>query len=33
MGHHKLPLVRGGVTFVDGIQLERNQENDAEEAA
>ena len=32
-GHQKLPLVRGGVTFVDGIQLERNQENDAEEAA
>jgi transposase-like protein len=32
-GHEKLPLVRGGVTFVDGIQLERNQENDAEEAA
>jgi transposase-like protein len=32
-GHQKLPLVRGGVTFVDGIQLERNQKNDAEEAA
>ena len=32
-GHQKLLLVRGGVTFVDGIQLERNQENDAEEAA
>ena len=32
-GHHKLSLVRGGVTFVDGIQLERNQDNDAEEAA
>ena len=32
-GHQKLPLVRGGVTFVDGVQLERNQENDAEEAA
>jgi transposase-like protein len=32
-GHQKLPLVRGGVTFVDGIQLERNQDNNPEEAA
>ncbi len=32
-GHEKLPLVRGGVKFVDGAQLERNKDLDAEDAA
>ena len=32
-GHEKPSLVRGGVTFVDGIQTERNKESTAEEAA
>ncbi len=30
---HLLPLVRAGVTFVDGVQKERNKEEDRKEAA
>ena len=30
---HLLPLVRAGVTFVDGVQKERNMEEDRKEAA
>ena len=32
-GHEKLPLVRGGVKFVDGVQPERTKDHDAEDAA
>ena len=32
-GAHLLPLVRAGVTFIDGVRQERSNEEDREEAA
>ena len=32
-GAHLLPLVRAGVTFIDGVQQERNNEGDRKVAA
>ena len=32
-GAHLLPLVRAGVVFIDGVQKERNDEEDRKEAA
>ena len=32
-GAHLLPLVRAGVVFIDGVQKERNNEEDRKEAA
>ena len=32
-GAHLLPLVRAGVTFVDGVRQERSNEEDRKEAA
>ena len=32
-GAHLLPLVRAGVTFIDGVRQERRNEEDREEAA
>ena len=32
-GAHLLPLVRAGVTFIDGVRKERSNEGDRKEAA
>lgn len=32
-GAHLLPLVRAGVSFVDGVQIERDDNKDRKEAA